>query len=54
MPAKSKRQQRFMGAELARRREGKQPRIPSLTTAEVEKFAHTKRKGLPARARKKG
>ena len=49
MPAKSKAQQRIMGAELARRRAGKTPRLPSMTTTEVRDYASTPRKGLPPR-----
>lgn len=53
MPPRSKKQQRFFGAELKRRREGKKPRVKGMSTAEVRKMAHTKRKGLPARKKKK-
>ena len=52
MPAKSKAQQRFMGAELARRRAGKRTRT-GMSEAQLEEFASTKRKGLPARKKKK-
>jgi len=50
-PAVSKKQQRFMGAELARKRAGKKTRT-KMTEAQLEEFAHTKRKGLPARKKK--
>ncbi len=46
MPAKSKKQQQFMGAELRRKREGKKTRT-KMTTAQLKEFAETKRKGLP-------
>lgn len=52
MPAVSKKQQRFTGAELARKRAGKKTRS-GMTEKQLEEFAHTKRKGLPARAKKK-
>ncbi|MCJ7828373.1 MAG: DUF3008 family protein [Dehalococcoidia bacterium] len=52
MPAKSKAQQRFMGAELARKRAGKKTRT-GMSTKQLEDFAHTKRKGLPARKKKR-
>lgn len=51
MPAKSKAQQRFMGAELARRRAGKKTRT-RMSEEQLEEFASTKRKGLPARKKK--
>lgn len=44
MPAKSAKQQRFFGAEKARREEGKAPRVKGMPDAEVDKMAH-KRKG---------
>lgn len=52
MPAKSKAQQRFFGAELARRRAGKKTRT-KMTEAQLKEFAETKRKGLPTRKKKK-
>ena len=51
MPAKSKAQQRFMGAELARKRTGKKTKT-KMTAKQLEEFASIKRKGLPARKRK--
>lgn len=51
MPAKSKAQQKFMGAELARKRAGKKTRT-GMSAKQLEDFASTKRKGLPNR--KKG
>ena len=51
MPARSKAQQRFMGAELGRQRAGKKTRT-GMTTAQLREYAGTKRKGLPARAKK--
>ena len=53
MPAKSKAQQRFMGAELARQRTGKKTKT-SMTEKQLEEFASTKRKGLPAHKTKRG
>lgn len=50
MPARSQAQQEFFGAELARRRAGKKPRI-KMSTEKVEEYASTSRKGLPKRAR---
>lgn len=52
MPAVSKKQQRFMGAELRRKRAGKKTRT-KMTEAQLEEFAETKRKGLPKKAKKK-
>ena len=52
MPAKSKAQQRFMGAELARKRAGKKTKT-KMTEVQLKEFASTKRKGLPARKKKR-
>ena len=52
MPAVSKKQQQFMGAELARKRAGKKTRT-GMSAKQLEEFAGTKRKGLPARKKKK-
>ena len=52
MPAVSKRQARFMGAELARKRAGKRTRT-KMSERELEEFAGTKTKNLPIRKRKK-
>jgi hypothetical protein len=52
VPAKSKAQQRFFGAELARERAGKHTKT-GLGEKEIKKFAGTKLKGLPARKGKK-
>ena len=46
MPAKSKKQQMFMGAELSRKRAGKKTRT-GMSEKQLREFAHTKRKGLP-------
>ena len=51
MPAKSRKQQQFMGAELARKRAGKRTRT-HMSEKQLEEFASTKRKGLPARKKK--
>ena len=45
MPAVSKKQQKFMGAELARKRAGKKTKT-KMTEKQLEEFASTKRKGL--------
>ncbi len=50
-PAKSKAQQRLMGADLARKRAGKKTRT-GMSAKQLKEFASTKRKNLPAR--KKG
>lgn len=51
MPAKSKAQQKFMGAELARKRAGKSTQT-GMSSKQLKDFASTPRKGLPAK--KKG
>jgi len=53
MPATSQAQQRFMGAELARKRAGKKTRT-GMSASQLEEFASTRRKGLPARAEAAG
>jgi hypothetical protein len=50
MPAKSKAQQRFMGAELARKRAGKETDT-EMSTAQLEDFAATKTKKLPEKVK---
>ena len=52
MPSKSKAQQRFMGAELARKRAGK-PTRTHMTESQLEDFATTPRKRLPSRVKPK-
>ena len=52
MPAVSKAQQRFMGAELARKRAGKATRT-GMSESQLRDFATTRRKGLPARKKYK-
>lgn len=52
MPARSKAQQNFFGAELARKRAGKRTRT-GLSEAKLEEFAATKHKGLPRRVKPK-
>jgi uncharacterized protein DUF3008 len=49
MPAVSQAQQRFMGAELARKRAGKKTKT-GMSAKQLSDFASTKRKGLPSRA----
>lgn len=51
MPAVSKKQQQFMGAELARKRAGKRTRT-RMTEAQLRESASTKRKSLPARKKR--
>ena len=52
MPAKSKAQQRMMGAELARKRAGKATKT-DMSEAQLEDYASTKHKGLPKKAKAK-
>jgi hypothetical protein len=52
MPAKSKAQQRFMGAELARARAGKQTQS-GMSAKQLEEFAATPRTGLPKTAKRR-
>lgn len=52
MPAKSKKQQMFFGAELARKRAGHKTKT-KMSEKQLKDFASTKRKGLPSRAKKK-
>ncbi len=51
-PAVSKKQQAFMGAELARKRAGKKTKT-KMTTKQLHDFASTKRKGLPNKKKTK-
>jgi hypothetical protein len=51
MPAKSKAQQKLMGADLARARAGKKTRT-GMAKAKLEDYASTQRKGLPARKKR--
>jgi Protein of unknwon function (DUF3008) len=53
MPSKSKVQQEFMGADLARKRAGKKTKT-GMSEKQLEDFASTKRKGLPQRVKPKG
>jgi len=48
MPAVSKKQQMFMGAELARKRAGKKAKT-KMTEQQLKEFAETKRKNLPTK-----
>ena len=52
MPSVSKRQQRFMGAELSRKRAGKKTKT-KMSEKQLREFASTKRSKLPAHKRKK-
>jgi hypothetical protein len=52
MPAKSKAQQKFMGAELARKRAGKETQT-GMSEASLEDFAGTKTKKLPEKVKAK-
>jgi hypothetical protein len=51
MPAKSRKQQQFFGAELARKRAGKATET-GLAEETLADFAATPRKGLPTKAKK--
>ena len=51
-PAKSKAQQRLMGADLARARAGKKTRT-GMSEKQLKEYAATPRKGLPKRKGKK-
>ena len=51
-PSISKKQQQFMGAELARKRAGKKTKT-KMSEKQLEEFASTKTKGLPKQAKKK-
>jgi len=53
MPAVSKAQQAFAGAELARRRAGKETRS-DMETSELRKLASAPTANLPERARPRG
>jgi hypothetical protein len=48
MPAKSERQRKFMGAELARKRAGK-PTRTDMTEAQLEEFAAKRREARKRR-----
>lgn len=50
MPPKSARQQRFMGAELARKREGKATRT-GMSTKQLEEFAAKPKGGYKRKAK---
>ena len=52
MPAKSKQQAKFMGAELGRARAGKGTKT-GMSQQQLKDFASTPRKGLPAKAKGK-
>ena len=52
MPSISRAQQKFLGAELRRKREGKSTRT-KMPEGQLEDFASTKHGGLPARKRRK-
>ncbi len=50
-PAKSKAQQRLMGAELSRKRAGKKTKT-KMSEKQLREYASTKRKGLPNKKKK--
>lgn len=52
MPSVSQAQQKFMGAELARKRAGESTST-KMTESQLHDFASTKRKGLPKKATSK-
>jgi hypothetical protein len=51
MPAKSKAQQRMMGADLHRKMMGQKTKT-GMSTQQLKDFAGTKTKGLPAKVKK--
>jgi len=51
MPAKSRAQQRLMGADLARAKAGKKTRT-GMDKAKLAEYASTERKGLPPRKKR--
>ena len=53
MPAKSKKQRRFMGAELGRKKKGEATQT-GMSTTQLEDFASTKEKGLPVTVKSHG
>lgn len=53
MPAVSKKQRRFMGAELARKRAGKKTKT-NMSIQQLRDFAGTKEKGLPKKKHNPG
>lgn len=53
MPAKSKAQRRFMGAELQRRREGKGTKT-GMSTKQLKEYASGSEEGMPDKVKKKG
>lgn len=52
MPAKSKKQQQFMGAELRRKRQGKRTRT-GMSEGQLHEYASTPRRGLPRKAKRR-
>lgn len=52
MPAKSKKQQQLMGAELRRKRESKRTRT-GMSAGQLREYASTPRKNLPKKRVKK-
>ena len=51
MPAKSRKQQQFMGAELARKRAGKRTKT-KMSERQLKDYAATKHKELPEKKRR--
>ena len=52
MPAVSRKQQQFAGAELARKRAGKKTKT-SMSAHQLKEYAGTKHKGLPKEKKEK-
>lgn len=50
MPSVSKKQQRFMGAELARKKQGEKTET-GMSKQQLTDFASTETKGLPGKAK---
>ena len=51
MPAVSKKQQRFMGAELGRKRAGEKTKT-GMSEKQLKEYASTKTRSLPAKKRR--
>ena len=52
MPAVSKKQRRFMGIELAKKRKGRKTRT-GMSEKQLKEFAGTKEKGLPKKSKRR-
>jgi hypothetical protein len=52
MPARSKKEARFFGAELGRKRAGKKT-VTGMSATKLEEYAGTGQKGLPEKKKRK-